>query len=59
MHGKGTASIIASTKFLISYAESLQVGRQGMTKEPDDKGKAKVHEGRLGSKALENRLIRR
>jgi hypothetical protein len=28
MHGKGTASVIASTKFLIAYVDSLQVGSQ-------------------------------
>jgi hypothetical protein len=44
LHGKGTASIIASTKFLTRYAESLQVGRQETMKEPDAKGKTKVHE---------------
>jgi hypothetical protein len=44
LHGKGTASIIASTKFLTRYAESLQVGRQETMKELDAKGKTKVHE---------------
>jgi hypothetical protein len=55
MFGKGTASIIESANFLTAYAETLQVGKRGEPKEPDDKGKAKLNEGRLGHKASDDR----
>jgi hypothetical protein len=55
MHGKGTASILVSTMFLIAYAKSLQVRRQGSKSDPDGKGKEKVYEGCLGRKAPENK----
>jgi hypothetical protein len=55
IHGKGTRSITASTKFLTAYAESLQVGQQHSTTKSDVKGKDKVREGCPGINDPENR----
>jgi hypothetical protein len=50
MHGRGTGSVLGSANFVVSYAESLQVGGQTMRPDPDTKGKGKLGEARSDGK---------
>jgi hypothetical protein len=46
IHGRGTGSVVGSANFIVSYAESLQVGGRRMCPDPDMKGKGKLVEAR-------------
>jgi hypothetical protein len=45
IHGKRTATVIGSAKFLESYSESLMIAGRRSTAIQDDKGKGIVFEG--------------